>query len=181
MRAARWPRPMTENGNPLPVAGANRFAFASWLFLRLLALVHLIAFVSFWVQFEGLVGPHGILPAPAYFAAVREQLGPAAYAQLPSLCWVFGAGKFLHVLCAAGVALSLLLFAGIAPAVCLALLWAAYLSLNYAGQIFFNFQWDTLLLETTLLSVFLAPWSLLPLWRTHEPPRIARLLLAWLL
>lgn len=163
--------------------GRNRFTVAIALFLRLLALVHLIAFVSFWTQLEALVGSRGLLPATRYFAAVHEQLGStfAAFAQLPSLCWFFGTETFLHVLCAAGVALSLLLFAGIAPAVCLFLLWFAYLSLNYAGQIFFNFQWDTLLLETTLLAVFLAPWKWLPLWRPHEPPPIARLLLWWLL
>ena len=159
----------------------NCFAFSTWLFLRLLAVVHLIAFVSFWMQLEGLVGEHGILPATRYFAAVHEQLGRAAYGQLPSLCWAFGAGKFLHVLCAGGVACSLLLFAGIAPAVCLALLWAAYLSLNAAGQDFFNFQWDALLLETTLLAIFVAPWSLWPRWRLHEPPRLARWLVWWLL
>jgi hypothetical protein len=159
----------------------HSFAFASWLFLRLLALVHLIAFLSFWVQLDGLVGPRGLLPAASYFNAVREQLGTAAYTQLPTLCWAFGAETFLHVLCGAGVALAGLLFAGVAPAPCLVLLWAAYLSLNYAGQMFFHFQWDTLLLETSLLAIFFAPWSLLPLWRPYEPPRIARLLLWWLL
>ncbi|MES2694361.1 MAG: lipase maturation factor family protein [Verrucomicrobiota bacterium] len=164
-----------------PSSAENRFATSAWLFLRLLALVHLVAFVSFWVQLPGLVGPHGLLPATPYFAAIREHYGTAAYAQLPTLCWFLGSDTFLHVLCGAGVALSLLLFAGIAPAVCLALLWAAYLSLNYAGQIFFNFQWDTLLLETTLLGLFLAPWKWLPLWRPQEPPRFARLLLWWLL
>lgn len=163
----------------------GRFTLAPWLFLRLLAIVHLVAFVSFWTQLEGLIGPHGLIPAARYFAAVREHFGStaSAFAQLPSLCWFFGAETFLHVLCAAGVALSLLLFSGIAPALCLFLLWAAYLSLNYAGQIFFNFQWDTLLLETTLLALFLAPWRWLPLWRlaAHEPPRLARWLLWWLL
>jgi hypothetical protein len=159
----------------------NQFVFGAWVFLRGLAVVHLIAFLSLWVQLEGLVGPHGLLPAENYFAAAREQYGTAAYFQLPTLCWIFGAGKFLHLLCGAGVVLALLLFAGVAPAVCLALLWAAYLSLNYAGQIFFHFQWDTLLLETTLLAIFLAPWTLLPGWRAHEPPRAARLVLWWLL
>jgi hypothetical protein len=165
----------------MPAAPANRFTFASWLFLRLLAIVHLIAFVSFWVQFEGLVGPHGIMPAERFFPAVHQQIGSAGYWQLPSLCWIFGAGKFLHVLYGAGVVLSLLLFAGVAPAACLALLWTAYLSLNVAGQDFFNFQWDALLLETTLLAIFLAPWSLLPLWRASEPPRLGRWLQWWLL
>jgi hypothetical protein len=85
------------------------------------------------------------------------------------------------VLCGAGVVFASLLFAGIAPALCLALLWALYLSLSCAGQIFFSFQWDTLLLETTLLALFVAPWSLLPLWRACEPPRVGRWLLWWLL
>lgn len=166
---------------PPAVPGSNRFAFAAWLFLRLLALIHLVAFASFWVQLDALVGPTGLLPAGRYFAAVQGQLGASAYAQLPSLCWWFGTGTFLHLLCAAGVTLAILLFAGIAPAACLALLWVAYLSLNCAGQIFCNFQWDTLLLETTLLAILLAPWSLLPLWRPAEPPRSARLVLWWLL
>src|SRR5262249_52636346 len=33
-----------------------------WLFLRLLALVYLIAFLSLHVQMPGLIGSHGILP-----------------------------------------------------------------------------------------------------------------------
>ena len=71
---------------------ASRFSLSAWLFLRLLALVHLIAFASFWVQLEGLVGPRGLLPATRYFDAVREQLGStaAAFSHLPSLCWFFG-------------------------------------------------------------------------------------------
>ena len=159
-----------------------RFALSAGLFLRLLAVVHLVAFASAWTQLAGLIGPHGLLPAQPFFDAVRTQLGPAAARdELPSLCWWFGATTFLPVLCATGIALSLLLFAGIAPAPALVGLWACYLSLCGAGQVFFNFQWDSLLLETTLLAVFLAPWKLLPLWRPHEPPPLARLLLVWLL
>lgn len=160
------------------------FALSTCLFLRLLAVIHAIAFASFWTQLEGLVGPRGLLPATRYFTAVREQLGStsAAFAQLPSLCWFLGTETFLHVLCGVGLALSLLLFVGVVPPLCLFLLWAAYLSLNYAGQIFFNFQWDTLLLEATLLALFIAPWRWLPLWRLelHDPPRLGRWLLWWL-
>lgn len=171
--------PATTGGGAAP--GPDRFVFGSWLFLRVLAGIHLVAFTSLWIQLEALIGPNGLLPATRYFTAVREHLGAGAWSQLPSLCWLFGSGTFLHVLCAAGVGLALLLFAGVAPALCLAGLWAAYLSLSAAGQIFFSFQWDTLLLETTLLALLLAPWKLLPLWRASEPPRFARLLLWWLL
>ena len=161
----------------------SRFALSASLFLRLLAVVHLTAFASAWTQLAGLIGPHGLLPAQPFFDAVLRELGAAeARDQLPSLCWFIGAGPTaLTALCAAGVVLSVLLFAGIAPAPALLGLWACYLSLCGAGQVFFNFQWDALLLETTLLAVFLAPWKFLPLWRTHEPPRLARLLLVWLL
>jgi lipase maturation factor 1 len=162
-------------------AGQNRFSLAAWVFLRLLALVHLIAFVSFWLQLDGLIGPDGLLPASSYLAGVKRQLGVAAYHQLPTWCWLFGAETFLHALCAAGALLAVLVFVGIMPGPCLLMLWMAYLSLNCAGQIFFNFQWDALLLETTLLAVFLAPWRLVPGWRLQEPPRLARLLLWWLL
>jgi lipase maturation factor 1 len=158
------------------------FAIGTSVFLRVLALVHAAAFLSAWVQIGGLIGPHGLLPADRFFGIVQERLGTReAVMELPSLCWFLGAGRFLHVLCGAGVALSALLFAGVAPAPCLALLWVCYLSLAGAGQIFFAFQWDNLLLETTLLAVFLAPWRLLPGWSAAEPPRIALWLLGWLL
>src|SRR5207253_2876046 len=61
-----------------------------------------------------------------------------------------------------------LLFFGVVPAVCLALLFIFYLSLTIGGQVFFNFQWDVLLLDAGFLSIFLAPWRLWPrdlLWR----------------
>lgn len=163
-------------------AGRNQFATGTWLFLRLLAVVHLIAFASAWVQLDGLVGPAGILPAAGYLDAVREALGHAAWWRLPTVCWWIGAGPAaLHGLCAAGVVAALLLLAGIAPGPALVALWGAYLSLCGVGQIFFDFQWDALLLETTLLAAFVTPWSWRPGWSRAEPPRLARWLLVWLL
>jgi len=161
--------------------GTHRFAFATWLFLRLLGIVHLCAFVLLWIQLPGLIGPHGILPAGDFLRAAHEQLGPAAFARVPTLAWLTGAGAGLQVLCAAGSLLSLLLIVGIAPAACAALLWIAYLSLVNVGQIFLGFQWDALLLETTLLAVFLAPWSFRAGWPPVEPPPLSRALLLWLL
>ncbi len=157
------------------------FSFGAWLFLRLLGVVHLIAFGSFWIQLNGLVGPHGVMPAQPYLNAVRDQVGAARFWALPTLCWFFGAGWFLHVLCAAGVALAFALIADVAPAACAALLWVVYLSLCAAGQVFLNYQWDALLLEATLLAVFLAPWSWWSWRRRDDPPRLARWLLWWLL
>src|SRR5438128_7812150 len=50
-----------------------------WLFLRLIGIIYLIAFVSLWGQIDGLVGHNGILPAADHFSAVGGPLGPGRY------------------------------------------------------------------------------------------------------
>jgi lipase maturation factor 1 len=131
-------------------------------FLRMLGLIYLIAFVSLWVQVDGLVGSNGMSPVSRFLPAVRQQLGPDAYFLLPTLCWFDSSNAFLHFLCGGGVVLSLFLIVGIAPALLLVVLFVFYLSLAIAGQVFLNFQWDVLLLETGFLSIFIAPWRLWP-------------------
>jgi predicted DCC family thiol-disulfide oxidoreductase YuxK len=138
------------------------YIWARRWFLRALGLIYLIAFVSLWVQVDGLVGSNGISPVNQFLSAVRGQLGPDAYGLLPTLCWFNSSDAFLHLFCGSGVLCSLLLIFGIAPAVSLIALFVFYLSLTIAGQVFFNFQWDVLLLETGFLSIFFAPWRLWP-------------------
>ena len=48
-------------------------------FLRMLGLIYLIAFVSLWVQVDGLVGSNGMSPVSRFLPTVRQQLGPDAY------------------------------------------------------------------------------------------------------
>jgi lipase maturation factor 1 len=151
------------------------------LFVIILAVVHAVAFATIWVQAAGLIGPSGILPADRFLQFAREQLGGRAWFDLPSLCWIFGAGRSIDVLCGLGVGLAALLLLGYARPICLALLWALYLSLTTVGQQFFNFQWDTLLLECTLIAVFVVPWSLRPASAGFDPPKLARYLVWWLL
>jgi predicted DCC family thiol-disulfide oxidoreductase YuxK len=138
------------------------YLWAQHWFLRALGVIYLIAFVSLWVQVDGLVGSNGLLPVNQFLPVVRAQLGPDAYTFLPTLCWLNSSDVFLHFLCGGGVLCSLLLFFEIAPAVSLVALFVLYLSLTTAGQVFFNFQWDVLLLETGFLSIFFAPWRLWP-------------------
>jgi predicted DCC family thiol-disulfide oxidoreductase YuxK len=142
-------------------------------FLRVLGVIYLIAFVSLWVQVDGLVGSNGMSPVNQFLSAVRGQVGSSAYGLLPTLCWFNSSDAFLHFLCGSGVLCSLLLIFGIAPALLLVALFALYLSLTIAGQDFFSFQWDVLLLETGFLSIFFAPWRLWPrellLWPRSSP------------
>jgi len=146
-------------------------------FLRMLGLVYLIAFVSLWVQVDGLVGSNGMSPVHQFLPVVRQQLGSDAYFLLPTLCWFDSSNAFLHFLCGGGVVLSLVLILGIAPALSLVVLFVFYLSLTIAGQVFLSFQWDVLLLEAGFLSIFLAPWRLRPRelmwWRGSASPGTA--------
>jgi len=137
-------------------------------FLRALGLIYLIAFVSLWVQVDGLIGSDGISPIRQFLPAVQERVGGRAYWLLPTLCWFNSSNAFLHFLCAGGIALSLLLMAGFVPVISLIALFIFYLSLTIAGQTFLSFQWDILLLETGFLAIFLAPWQLWPK-RGREP------------
>jgi predicted DCC family thiol-disulfide oxidoreductase YuxK len=151
-------------------------------FLRALGLIYLIAFVSIWVQEDGLFGSTGISPLNQFLPAVHEELGRVAYLLLPTLCWFNSSNTFLHFLCGGGVALSLLLVFEIAPAISLTALFVFYLSLTIAGQTFLSFQWDILLLETGFLSIFLAPWRVWPKRGEELPtPRAALFLLKLLL
>jgi hypothetical protein len=138
-------------------APAQQMRLTSWLFLRLLALIYLIAFLSLAVQVAGLAGPQGILPIDRYMADLRSAMGrPLDWIWLPSIFWLTG-GSDLMLQGAAwlGVALSLPLLMARWERPVLVVLFVLYLSLYHACQIFTNFQWDTLLLETGFLAIFL--------------------------
>jgi predicted DCC family thiol-disulfide oxidoreductase YuxK len=154
---------------------------ASALFLRLLGLCYLAAFLSLWVQVDGLVGSNGVLPVAPFLEWVKSQVGVSRYWLVPTLSWISPGDGFLHFQCAAGVAASLLLVAGLAPAWSAAAAWLFYLSLSIAGQTFLEFQWDILLTEAGLLAVFLAAPSRLRVRGGLAAPRLARFLLVWLL
>lgn len=167
---------------PTGTTEPSTYDLSRWLFLRLLGLIYLIAFISLWLQLDGLIGQHGILPAPDFLQAVEKHLGAERFWRLPTLCWLNQSPGFLHCLCGAGVLISLGVVADIAPACGLLVLWAIYLSLSTVSREFLSFQWDILLLEAGFLGILYAPWRLWPRLATDAPPSpIVRWLLWWLL
>lgn len=160
---------------PLP-----SYVITRGLFLRLLGVIYLIAFLSLWVQVQGLIGSHGILPVGDFV----ELLHRAQYSfwKWPTLCWFDSSDRFLTLLCASGVVASVLLILGVLPLLTTFLAWLAYLSLSHVGQDFLSFQWDALLLEAGFLAIFLAPWQWrLSLKRPSEPSHVMIWLVRWLL
>src|SRR5437867_920730 len=161
--------------------GSGNSVLASWLFLRLLGLIYLAAFVSLATQVKGLVGTQGILPA-AGFLNRRRHWGFERFYRLPTLCWFNASDGFLSWLAWGGAGPSVLLVIGFAPMPVLALLWMLYLSLFGICGIFLGYQWDILLLETGFLAIFLAPLEVTPHFPSvTAPPPLVVWLLWWLL
>nr|VFJ88885.1 MAG: Lipase maturation factor [Candidatus Kentron sp. LFY] len=123
----------------------------AWVFLRLLALIYFAAFLSLSGQMTGLVGPQGILP-------YQETLDAASGWQrlaMPTVFWISSDDWALQGASYAGCLFALLLFFGRWQTLSLVMLFVLYLSVFHAGQIFLDFQWDYLLLETGFLAIFL--------------------------
>jgi predicted DCC family thiol-disulfide oxidoreductase YuxK len=138
--------------NPEP----PRYDLVSFLFLRLLGLIYLSAFISFAVQAQGLIGSHGILPLAELVNAIASGSGPERFFLMPMVFWLDASDFAIQAVCWAGAGLSMLLVFNLLPRLNLFLLYALYLSLFYGGQTFMNFQWDTFLLETGFIALLLS-------------------------
>jgi len=149
----------------------DNYYLASGLFIKLLALIYFIAFLSLSVQITGLVGANGILPFSELLDYLYQNNGPLAWLYKPTLFWFNSSDLALKAATIAGCIVSMLLFFGYKQKWSLIILFVLYLSLLHAGQIFLMFQWDTLLLESGFLAIFL----------TRGPNRLLVFLFHWLL
>jgi lipase maturation factor 1 len=158
-----------------------------WLYLRLLGVTALCAFLSMWVQMDGLFLSGGIAPAADFMDAVRAHADAEGwgalrrFVELPTLAWLSAGDGMLTLLVAIGAVAALLLIADVAPGPMIGVLWLTYLSLVRVGDIFFGYQWDALLIEALFASLFLAPWRLRPRLCGDGPPPAAGVWLVRLL
>jgi len=150
---------------------ATEYRLAGWWFLKILALIYFSAFLSLSGQIAGLVGSQGILPLESLLEHATGRLGDNAWLHLPTLFWLNSGDAALVAACWLGSVFSVALFFGILPRIALIALFTLYLSLVTAGQIFLNFQWDYLLLESGFLAIFLV----------GGPSRLIVLMFHWLL
>ena len=141
-----------------------RYELVSFLFLRGIGLIYLAAFLSFAVQVPGLIGSHGILPLAEFTDAVAASAGRERFWLMPMVFWWNSSDLAIRVVCAAGVACSLLLICNFLPRLSLVLLYVLYLSLLYAGQVFMTYQWDTFLLEAGFLALLLSCARMPGIW-----------------
>jgi len=142
----------------------------SALFLRLLGLFYLIAFISLGSQVQGLAGSQGIMPIADLLADFTTRSGIERYFQIPTLFWLNAADATLNFAIIAGCAAAVLILLQRWTRPALVSAFLLYLSFYHACQPFLHFQWDGLLLEAGFLAIFLTPHS-----------RVVILLFRWLL
>lgn len=122
-------------------------------FHRWLGLVALIAFWSFGVQADVLIGSRGLLPVADWMTQLQGR--EPGLLELPTYLRYSASDTAISLGVWLGVALSLLALFGKAPRVCFALIAPLYLSFLVAGRSFMTFAWDLLLIEAAFLAVFL--------------------------
>jgi predicted DCC family thiol-disulfide oxidoreductase YuxK len=140
------------------------YEIVSWVFLRLLGAIYIIAFASLGVQILGLVGEAGIAPVGRYLDAARQGWGVAAYWRMPTLLWLNSSDAVLVAGTLVGLILGFLVVIGLWVRPALVGLFVLYLSYVYAGQVFTSYQWDLLLLEAGFLAIFLTASSRIVVW-----------------
>lgn len=167
-----WQRVLAWLGPP------RDYRLTRWLLLRLLGLVYVFAFIGLLRQGLPLLGEHGLTPVATYVADARAD--GWGFWDVPSVLMWNASDTAILVWAWLGLALSLALLAGYANLPMLLALWLIYGSFVRVGQLWFAFGWEIQILETTVLAAFLAhPWDPRPL-RAPAPPRVAIVLVRWL-
>jgi hypothetical protein len=147
----------------MDVVAVGDYRLVRFVFHRLLAVVYLLAFLAAAFQFRPLAGEDGLLPLDRY-------VDRADFWRRPSLFYRWPSDRAIALAAWTGVALSTVaLLAGpswlgqpyAVPASVLlwAALWVLYQSFVNAGQTFYGFGWESMLLETGFLAIFLGAGS----------------------
>ena len=125
-----------------------------WLFERGLAAIYLVAFVVTLNQFLPLAGERGLLPAQTFLRDVPFRYTPSIFHWMSS-------DRAFRVCAWIGIALSIAALSGLVSrlgALPTAALWAGlyvlYLSFINAGQTWYGFGWESLLVEIGFFTMF---------------------------
>ena len=141
---------------------------------RLLGLMYLNAFLIAFNQAKALIGENGLLP-------MRNYLAQARFVDTPTLFFFATSDLAINIVALLGLSLSVASLLGVFDRRSIALstvgwatIWICYLSFVNAGQTFWGFGWEMLILEVGFLAVFLGP-------NTVASPAMMPWLFRWLL
>lgn len=136
--------------------------YSRFLFERALAAMYLVGFAVAANQFVPLLGARGLLPVSRFTQFVPFRASPSLFFFSPT-------DTAFRVCAWLGIALAIVTITGwpqqrgsLVSAAVWAAMWLLYLSFVNVGQTFYSFGWETLLLETGFLAIFLGGWSTTP-------------------
>jgi len=131
-------------------------------FQRALGFIYTLGFLIAVNQFRALCGEKGILPVHLFLKKIE-------FWDSPSLFFLNSSDNFILVLSYLGLGLAILATVGISDSfgpwvsgIVWFSLWLIYLSFVNVGQTFYSFGWETLLLETGFLAIFLGSSNTTP-------------------
>ncbi len=134
---------------------AENYDAARFVLQRGIAVVYLVAFVAVLRQFPALLGERGLLPVPQFLQRDGGRAGPTLFR------WRYS-DRLLLAVGWTGVVIAVALVAGLPqagppwlPMLAFLALYGLYLSVVNAGQVFYGFGWESLLLEAGFLAAFL--------------------------
>ena len=156
----------------------NNYRLTRFVILRFVGLVYLVGFLVAANQIIPLIGHEGLLPADSFLDRLEGHFGSrsAGFWQMPSIFWLNHSDAFIQSVMWVGAGLSLIVLCGYANVIILFVLWALYMSLIHIGQLWYSYGWETQLLETGFLAMFLCPL----LDPRPFPARAPHVLIIWL-
>ncbi|XP_053197743.1 lipase maturation factor 1 isoform X1 [Scomber japonicus] len=180
----------TEKEKTLLSLQSGTYWLTRIVLLRAVAFIYFVAFSVAYNQNKQLIGEDGLMPCKNYLNSVKRyvggKIGMAALAYTPSILWFLDWSHMdanLDGIALLGMALSgFVLVTGMANMVIMVALWVLYHSLVNVGQLWYSFGWESQLLETGFLAIFLCPvWSLSQVPRRCPPSLICIWTFRWLI
>ncbi len=173
---------MLENLLQYIPINTSDYYLTRFVFLRILGISYLFAYFSLADQVIPLLGKNGLTPAKKYLQAVETRFENKwkAFWNRPTIFLWKCNDQILKYLAWLGVILSFLLTIGFANVFLLLTLWILYMSYVHIGQVWYRYGWESQLLETGFLAIFLVPlFNPLP-FSNFATPLPAIIALLWL-
>lgn len=173
----------------------SKYGYGSyWLtrifMIRYLGVIYFVAFLVALHQNKQLIGKDGLLPANMFLNKVKKSTGGVnmeTYSWIPSLVWFIDYDKdlnwFLDTCAYSGLALSsVLIIHGGANWFIMVSLWILYHSIVNIGSTWYGFGWESQLLETGFLAIFLCPvWNMSAVPKHSPTSLIVLMAFRWLI
>ncbi|KAK9393308.1 lipase maturation factor 1 [Crotalus adamanteus] len=184
------PDPREVRDPPAPPLRPGSFWLTRLALLRATALIYFVAFLVAYHQNKALIGDRGLLPCKLYLENVKRhfkgRINMETLSYAPTLIWFLdwsSMDSILDAFALIGLAISaFVLVTGCANMILMAAVWIIYLSLINVGQIWYSFGWESQLLETGFLAIFLCPlWTLSRLAKDTPPSFIVIWAYRWLI